>query len=62
MAKGRWVKPRKKIASYPKTGQQKTIGEAGKKIGEECKGLKGKEFLVCRSEILEKIFTSRKTV
>jgi len=56
MAKGRWIKERKKIKEYPKTEQQIKIAEAGKEIGEECEGKTGEEFSACRCHILAKHF------
>jgi len=53
---GRWIKPRKPISDYPKTGQQGKIAEAGRKISEECTGKRGAEFKLCRSGVLRKIF------
>ena len=53
---GRWIKPRKTIQHYPRTEQQEKIGKAGEAIGKECKGLKGSEFKVCRSKVLQELF------
>lgn len=54
--KGRWIKERKPISPYPKTSQQTKIREAGRRIAEECTGLKGREFYLCRSGILKEVF------
>ena len=51
-----WVKPRKPPRRRGKvTPQQLKIAEAGKKIGEKCKGLKSGEFYACRHQVLEEI-------
>lgn len=54
--KGRIIKERKPISPYPKTEQQRKVAEAGRKIAEECTGLRGREFYLCRSGILREIF------
>ena len=51
-----WVKPRKPIAKYPKTDQQKKVEVAGKVVGKLCKGKKKDEFYECRHEILDCFF------
>jgi len=38
---------------YTKTAQQAKIGEAGRKVGAECKGKKGSDFRKCRHDILK---------
>ena len=53
---GPWVKIRKKMDKYPETPQQLKIREAGEKIKEECTGKKGKDFILCRTNILKEIF------
>jgi len=39
---------------YPKTPQQKKIGELGREIGEKCAGKHGADFTACRAEILSR--------
>jgi hypothetical protein len=56
MKEGRWIKARKKPSDYPDTEQQQKIAEAGRRISEECTGKKGKEFQLCRSEVLQEMF------
>ena len=62
MSKGRWLKPRKEISKYPKTEQQEKIAQAGKEIGEKCKGLKEGEFCLCRFQVLEKYFKKESSI
>jgi hypothetical protein len=62
--KGAWVKPggggsyrgymymRAAPKSYPTTSQQGKVGDAGRKVGENCTGKKGAEFKKCRHEAL----------
>jgi len=59
MKQGRWLKVRKEVSPYPDTEQQKKIAEAGKRIAEDCTGKKGKEFQLCRSEVLQEMFRKR---
>jgi len=40
---------------YPKTPQQARIGEAGRKVGEQCKGQKGEAFYSCRRQALSSV-------
>jgi len=53
---GQWFKTRKPPREYPRTPQQEKIAEAGKKVGEECKGKTGSEYVSCRHEVLVEIF------
>jgi hypothetical protein len=62
--KGVWTKPgsggsyrgymymRAAPKAYPTTAQQSKVGDAGRKVGENCKGKVGTEFRKCRHEAL----------
>lgn len=52
-----WVKPRKTAPkSTEKTPQQLKIAEAGRKVAEECTGLQGGDYKLCRIGVLREIF------
>ena len=52
----RAVGGRRRPALYPKTEQQKRLGEAGRAVGLECRGKTGSEFFRCRAEVLRRFF------
>ena len=47
---GGYVKMRKAPKYYPTTAHQHAIGAGGRAMGEACKGKKGADFRVCRSQ------------
>ncbi len=66
--KGSWVKPgnggsyrgyqyeRAAPKAYKKTSGQKKVGEAGRKVGTDCKGKTGATFSQCRHDVMVSIF------
>lgn len=55
LAPGSWkdyVLVRSGPKPYAKTAQQKKIGEAGRRVGKECKGQSGSAFYECRHKAL----------
>lgn len=49
---GAWIRVRKTSPGHPNS----KIAEAGREIGEKCKGKKGEEFVSCRRKIMERLF------
>lgn len=41
--------------AYPKTAQQEKVGDAGRMIGEKCKGKKGGDFTACRHDVFKEV-------
>lgn len=57
-----WFRPRRVgKGSAPKSEAQKKIGQAGRRIAQECTGFKGAEFQACRSKVLEEFFPRKET-
>lgn len=59
--KGHWIKirPKPELSKESKENvkpQQDKIAEAGKLVGERCKGKKKKEFYKCRHEVMVEVF------
>jgi hypothetical protein len=57
----RWIKFRKPMKQYPETRQQKKIKVAGGVIGLVCKGKKGKDFVLCRKDVLACLYGKDET-
>jgi len=58
-----WLKVRKKPGKMKPEmwkEQHKRIAEIGKRVGKECKGLRGEEFKACRSRILEEVLGDKR--
>jgi hypothetical protein len=51
-----WMKLRKEISDYPVTNQQRKVSVAGKTVRAVCTGKKGKEFVKCRTDVLQCVF------
>jgi len=52
---GGYWRMRQAPRAYPTTSQQQKIGNAGRAVGEKCKGQTGSAFFKCRHEAIRSV-------